>query len=208
MNEEKKTEEIIIEAARDVFIEKGYDGARMAEIAAKAGINKALLHYYYRTKEKLFDLVFGQVLKNVFKEIDAAWSGDAEIETKIYKFVRSYIQILTKNPFVPYFMLNTIIRYPDKFESFIEKASPNVLTNIKMKFQIIESTIIEEAKKGNIKPVDARELVINILSLTIFPLIAKPVITTVMKFEDNEYSQVLEKRAESVTQFIMNSIKL
>lgn len=207
MINDKNTETVIIEAARDVFIEKGYDGARMAEIAEKAGINKALLHYYYRSKEKLFDLVFGQVLKTVFKEIDSAWSGDSDLEDKIFKFVSSYIRILSKNPFVPYFMLNTIIRYPDKFETFLNKISPNLILNINEKFSMIEKTINEESDKDKIKRIDAKELVINILSLTIFPIIAKPVISAVMKINDDEYQKMLDERARRITEFVMSSIK-
>jgi AcrR family transcriptional regulator len=123
MDNELKTEELIFNAAKEVFLEKGFDGARMQEIAERAGINKALLHYYYRSKDKLFDMIFAQVIKQIFKQIESVWVSDISFEDKIRHFVSNYITLIVKNPYIPRFIINTINSYPDKFEQIIEEKS-------------------------------------------------------------------------------------
>ena len=103
MNELKKdnTEEKILNAAQRVFVEKGMDGARMQEIANEAGINKALLHYYFRTKQKLFEAIFKKVFKSILPNIMEMVHSDLPIEKKLEIFIEKYIELLLKNPFVP-----------------------------------------------------------------------------------------------------------
>ena len=107
MNDIKKdtTEEKILDAAQTVFTRKGMDGARMQEIANEAGINKALLHYYFRSKQKLFEAIFKQVFKQIFPDIKAFIHSEIPLEKKLGIFVEKYIDLLMKNPFLPSFSL-------------------------------------------------------------------------------------------------------
>src|SRR5680860_1428715 len=107
MNDIKKdnTEEKILHAAQTVFIQKGMDGARMQEIANEAGINKALLHYYFRTKQKLFEAIFKKVFKQIFPKIETFILSDLPFEEKLGVFIDNYIDLLIKNPYFPAFIL-------------------------------------------------------------------------------------------------------
>lgn len=201
MSEIKKdnTEDKILDAAQTVFIQKGMDGSRMQEIANEAGINKALLHYYFRTKQKLFEAIFNKVFKQIFPNLEAFISSDLPIEEKLGTFIDKYISLLLKNPFLPAFILKEIHRDPEFLASVIKSTgiNPNAL------FNMLEN----EMKAGNIRRMDPKDLLINILAMSIFPIAAKPLMQ-IMFFENDKkaYNDFLVKRKETVKDFILDSI--
>ncbi len=195
------TEERILNAAQTVFIEKGMDGARMQEIANEAGINKALLHYYFRSKQKLFEAIFKQVFKQIFPDIKAFIHSEIPIEEKLGIFVEKYIGLLMKNPFLPSFILKEIYRDPEFLASVIKGQGINP-QDLFMMFE-------KEMGAGNIRKMDPRELMINVLGLSIFPFAAKPLLQ-IMFFDNDKkaYNHFLKQRKETVKEFILNSILL
>nr|MCU0409437.1 TetR/AcrR family transcriptional regulator [Bacteroidales bacterium] len=116
---DKLTEEKIFEAATDVFLEKGMDGARMQDIASHAGINKALLHYYYRTKEQLFSRVFEMIAGRMLAKFSPVFETDLSLEEKIRFFFRTHIEFMQKNPRLPGFILSEVSRNPERFRKLL-----------------------------------------------------------------------------------------
>lgn len=201
MNTLKKdnTEEKILNAAQTVFIQKGMDGSRMQEIANEAGINKALLHYYFRTKQKLFEAIFKKVFKQIFPKIETFILSDLPIEEKLGVFIDNYIDLLIKNPYFPAFILKEINRDPDFFASVFKSQGINP-THI---FEMFE----KEMEAGRIRKMDPRDLMINLLGLSIFPFAAKPLMKIMFFENDNKaYNQFLENRKTTVKEFVLNSI--
>lgn len=201
MNDIKKdnTEEKILAAAQDVFIKKGMDGARMQEIANEACINKALLHYYFRTKEKLFEAIFRKVFSQILPNLMELTKSDKPIEEKLGIFLSSYIDMLQKNPFLPTFILKEMNRDPGFLASLIK--------NTGVKPEELFAMFTREMDAGKIRRMDPRDLLINILSLCIFPIASKPLMTT-MFFENDKkaYSAFIENRKTTLNEFILNSI--
>src|SRR5450759_634305 len=117
---DKQTEEKIFEAASDVFVEKGLSGARMQNIADRAGINKSLLHYYFRTKDHLFEAVFTKLAKKVFSKFTPIFEPDLSLEEKIRFFFREHISFMQKNPKLPGFILNEINHNPQRIQKLIK----------------------------------------------------------------------------------------
>jgi len=115
-----QTQSKIFEAATEVFEEKGYTGARMQEIADRAGINKALLHYYFRTKDQLFMAVFHVLLKKMFEKILSIFMEEATFKEKMRRFLDEHIEFLIRNPKLPIFLLNEISRNPAMAEGLKE----------------------------------------------------------------------------------------
>ena len=195
------TEKNILDSARRVFQRKGMGGTRMQEIADEAKINKSLLHYYFRSKQKLFDAVFKDtafefmfVLKNVF-------NSDEELKVKIPKIVEIYIDYLKKKPYVVTFLLRELQSEPKIFMKIIETINPKSLK--------IFTQIENEIKKGKIKPINAEHLFINILSLTIFPIMAKPIILVGLMNGNNEkFETFVEERKTQVVDFIFSAIEI
>jgi AcrR family transcriptional regulator len=197
---DKNTENQILEAAKTVFQSKGMDGSRMQEIADKAGINKAMLHYYYRSKQLLFEAVFKHAFTLLAPQLNKILNDDSSIEEKIRNFTFNYISFISKHPYLPNFIIQELNRNPGFAESLRQtEGFPNIE---KFKHQLND-----EIENGTIKPIKAEQLFINILALNVFPFIAKPLLKTFLNVEDSDFTQLIEVRKTEVADFIINSIK-
>jgi AcrR family transcriptional regulator len=193
------TEEQILIAARKVFIQKGYDGARMQEIANEAGINKALLHYYFRSKDKLFEQIFTESFQLIRPAFQSAVNADTDIQTFLNLFVGAYLQLLKQIPYLPQFVIQELNRDPQRLAGLIGKQ--------KIPIDAIISMIKKEVNKGNILPISAEHLMINTISMIVFPFIAKPIIETVFfNQEQDMYNKFLNERKDHIVTFIMGAI--
>ena len=198
---DKNTEEHILNAAKNIFQSKGMDGARMQEIADKAGINKAMLHYYYRSKQLLFEAVFKNAFSLLAPQLNAVLNDDSSIEEKVKNFTLNYITFIVKHPYLPNFIIQELNRNPDFI--FKIKDNPGFPNLEKFKKQVRY-----EVENGIIKPISAEQLFINIMALNIFPFVAKPLIKAFTNTDDDTYKALIEDRKTEVADFIINSIKL
>jgi TetR/AcrR family transcriptional regulator len=200
-SQETDTEQLILEAAKNVFFKKGYDGARMQEIANEAGINKALLHYYFRSKDKLFEAIFLNAFQQFIPRLIENMNADISFENKIELFVENYLNILIKIPQLPSFVLTEINRNPERIAEMFGKIG------------IVPSFILKgfqnEVDKGNIRAIDPKQLLANIVALCVFPFAARPLLQIVLTENDiSKYDIFLEERKKEVSRFIINSIKI
>lgn len=193
------TEEKILEAAKTVFHRKGFEGARMQEIADEAGINKALLHYYFRTKENLFDAVFTAAFREIFTKLFTTVDANIPLEDKLKNLINEYIGFLQKNAYIPGFILAELNQNPDKIIEVFKSAPVSPM----MLFDRIKKSVGDEKPEN----MDVRELFINILALCIFPIVARPMLQHILEFSDKEYDRFIEKRKKSLPLFIMNAIR-
>jgi TetR/AcrR family transcriptional regulator len=197
---DKSTEQKILEAAKQVFMEKGIDGARMQDIADKAGINKALLHYYFRSKEKLFEMIFMEEARKFLPKVTSIMVSELTLFEKVEKFVGEYIDTLLQNPLLPIFILNEINRNP-------KEAIKKIFGNQRPPIDKVDELIAKLVKKGEIKPIKGYELMVNMVSLCIFPFLARPMVQWVTKTTDEEFLKLMELRKKTVVKFVLDSIK-
>lgn len=196
---ETTTEQSILKAARNIFTHKGLDGARMQEIADEAGINKALLHYYFRSKDKLFEAIFKDILSTVFPKIISVLMSPVPLFEKIEKVSFNYIEILKQNPDMAIFVFHEISRNPQRLVGNFKNAGAD--------FEVIKTQIAEEVEAGNIIPIKAEHLIANLISICIFPFIAKPVFMGLTGMDQNAWHQFLEERKQIIPQTIITAIK-
>lgn len=194
------TEQKIFEAAREVFTKKGMDGAKMQEIADRAGINKALLHYYYRSKEKLYEMVARAIMSKVLPVIRQLVESDLPLEEKIRRFIDFYMDIIGRNPFIPLFVVTEINKRP---EHFFEAILPRELPRPHLFFRQVE----EEIAAGRIRPIKPQHLLVNMVSMCIFPFIGKPMMRIVLGMSAGEMRVFMEERKEQVTSFVLASLR-
>jgi AcrR family transcriptional regulator len=194
-------EQKILEAAKKVFIRDGMMGARMQDIADEAGINKALLHYYFRSKEKLFDVIFLEAAAQFFPRVHNVFEADLPLFEKIESFCENYIEMISHNPYLPMFILAEINRNPQAFMKKVFKASgfPNP-----GKFLM---QIDAEIKKGTIKNIGPMHLFMNILSMCIFPFIAKPIFQLHVGIDEIQFRILMEQRKKEIPRFVIDAIK-
>lgn len=198
---DKNTEQVILQAARKVFIQKGLAGARMQDIADQAGFNKALLHYYFTSKDKLFSLVFEQEFSNLFSSLATIVSSDLPLFEKIENIVSLDIERLSQFPGLPMFVLNEMSRNPEVILKKLKKIP------VEKVLGVFQKQINAEIKKGTIKKISAEQLFINIQSMCIFPFIARPMIKGLMQMDEKTYMAMIQKRKTEVAAFIISAIK-
>ena len=197
----KTSEEKILAAAKKVFTTKGMAGARMQDIADEAGINKALLHYYFKDKNKLFELIFLEEAQKFFPKINMIFQSDDPLFEKIEKFVNEYITEMLENPYLPWFILNELNRDPDQFMYKIWGKD-----NLPQPMKFLEQ-MEKEVKKGTIKKISPLHLFQNLISMTIFPFIAKPMLTRNLQLDELQFRQMMEQRRTEIPKFIIDAIK-
>lgn len=200
MSKDKTTENQILSAAKSIFQNKGMDGARMQEIADKAKINKSLLHYYYRSKQLLFEAVFKNAFALLAPQLNTVLNDDSSIEVKIRNFTKNYISFIIKHPYLPAFIIQELNRNPDFILKLKEaKGFPNL--------EKFNNQVATEVSQGILKPIQGEQLFINILALSIFPFVAAPLIKAFTNTNTQEYKQLMKDRKTEVADFIINAIK-
>ena len=200
----KPTEELILDAAMKVFTRKGFAAARTEEIAKEAGINRALLHYYYRDKQTMFNLIFESRFKEFFKGLFVIFEADnISVFEKIRRMVDHEINTLTRHPDLARFIITEIAQEPELLIEYGNKLG----VNPRLFIEAFEKQVSKEVSDGRIKPIEGKQLLINIMSLCIYPFVAKSIIQTMMTVDETTFYQMTEQRKKEVSEFIINAIK-
>ncbi len=197
---ESNTEELIFKSAIAIFHKKGMAGARMQEIADEAGINKAMLHYYFRSKQLLFEAVFKKAFMQLAPQIHIVLNSDDALFDKIENFTDKYISFVLENRFLPTFIIQELNNNPDFAADFFSQAEFPKPT----KFLI---QIEEGIKNGILRSVDPKQIVVDMFSLSIFPFVGAPLLQKISNLNEVDYNQLLAERKKHITSFIINAIK-
>ena len=202
------TEAKILEAARSVFIRRGTAGARMQEIAAEAGVNQALLHYYFRSKDQLSAAVFGQLASRLFPAVLQVLSSEASLDAKIEQIVGVYHENLTRNPFLPGYVLSELHHHPERIETVIAKiGGGDPRQALAPVFLRLNEQIKAEVQAGRMRPITAREFVVNLVSLCIFPFAARPMLSMMLGLDDDAFPTFIEERQRTLAAFYKNALR-
>jgi AcrR family transcriptional regulator len=199
------TEQLILETAEKLFLERGYTGVSCMEIAKEAGVNHALLHYYFRTKEKLFNQIFEQKATQLLGFFAEAFDRDLPFFEKVKIGIEMHFDFLVQQPELPLFVLREVVQNKERKEQIIQKAFP-VGQRI---YKIITPAIEEEVKKGVIRPVKAIDLLLNIASLNVFAFVAVQVFFDIKSDgKSAAIRQFLAQRKKNNVETIIQSLKI
>ena len=199
MKEENiSTEEKILEAAEKVFLQDGYSGSRMQDIADLAGINKALLHYYFRSKDKLFEHIFEKKAGMMFPVMEELFDKNLDFVEIVGFFVEKYIDLLTKNPFLPLFVITTVNK-PNS-QDFIKKLP------IGLQKKMVEA-FMKDASVGKIKPLNPLHFIISVISMCAFPFMAKPVIMQIANASEEDFKAIMQSRVAEIQGYVQVLLK-
>ena len=194
------TEEKIINAARIVFHKKGYAASRTRDIAEEAGINLALLNYYFRSKEKLFNIVMLETFQNFFNSIFAIFNNvDTSLEEKIENFASQYIDLLFREPEIPLFIMNEIQNNANK-----------LLEQINIKNSVFDSEFVKQynqaVNEGRIQNISFLHFMMNFMGLIIFPFVAKPLFKEISGMNEEEFNAIIEERKRLIPVWLKSII--
>lgn len=198
---EIQTEDKIFEAAVRVFTKKGFDGTRMHEIAEEAGINKALLHYYFRSKEKLFDAVFSKLAASLFEKFKPISHAGISLEDKIRIFYREHISFLKQNPHLPSFILNELKRNPRRIKKIFEKADLDKIYNM------LTQQHPKELAEYNITRRSMPQIMASIAAMSVFPFVASGIIGEILRKQGKDFDSFIEERIEFAPEFVLAALK-
>lgn len=204
MEKDISTEEKIKKAAQKVFQEKGYGQARTRDIADEAGINLALLNYYFRSKEKLFDIIMEESMKEIFGLIlTIANDEKTSLSEKLDLIASRYIDSLLKNPNLPLFVLSEIQANPQRI---MDKVG---LSHISLKDNFLFKQMQQQINEKKIKGVTPFHVFMNIVSMSIFPVVGKPLLIKMYSpISEEEYTEFINERRKLIPMWIKMMLKM
>ena len=190
------TEERIKAAARKVFHQKGFAGTRTRDIAEEAGINHAMLNYYFRSKEKLFEMVMMETMAQFFKGVNLMLNDEStSLNEKIDLIVSNYVDLLLKEPELPTFILNEVRPNP---QAFVEQNPiKEALTH-----SVLTRQYAEAVARGEVTEPNLMQAILNVIGLVIFPFIAKPILTSIINIPEEQYKALMLQRKTLIPQWI------
>jgi TetR/AcrR family transcriptional regulator len=200
MAKNKNTEQKIFDAATELFLEKGVDRTSVRDIASKAGINLALMNYYFRSKENLFDAIFTNLVKKNTKDLVKILDSDLDLPEKIQKYVTAYIDTLLKNPLLVSFFMAILHRSREKITEM------EVVSSLYGREKFTQQ-IIDEGKKGTIRKTDPSHFFVDMISMITFPFAIRPMIMDKNELNDEGFIAFIEQRKEHITQMLLQSIQ-
>lgn len=196
--EDQNTEQKIKEAARELFHQKGFEGTKTRDIAEAAGINVALMNYYFRSKKKLFDLIMFETVETFLHSIlDIIREEDGSMDQIMRKLVAHYIQMLQKEPELPIFILSEIRKNPATITDMVNQRLEFRKTPF---FQFLTSTM----KADTHNPANPGQILLSAISMTVFPFAAKPLIRELFGLDEDEFQQLMEDRKKLIPLWTQN----
>lgn len=189
----------ILEAAKQVFVRKGYEATKMGDVATEAGIGRTALHYYYRTKEMLFDAIFDQLMDALLPNLEVIMDEDAPFLEKLPKIIEQYAMTLRMNPLFPSFVINELQRDPEHIYHSVLKDPSRVKPIVRLQTQILE-----EMEQGLIRKMPLIYTATTLISLLIFPtLVRYPVTSIFLDGDAAKFDAFLEERIPFVTDIMI-----
>ncbi|GAA4458227.1 TetR/AcrR family transcriptional regulator [Nibrella saemangeumensis] len=193
--EEQDTEAKIKRAAEQVFLEYGYEGAKIRQIADAAGVNIALVNYYFRSKEQLFKSIYMENFMAFFGRIVMLLNEETPLEVKIWKIVDRYTDFILDNPLIPMFVLSESRNGGTFFKEL------HVREVIKSAY--FTKQLQEEISKGAIRPIKPLHLIMTIIGNIVFPILARPIVSYIGDLDDDGFRQFMEERKKIVPEMVM-----
>lgn len=202
------TESRILDAANSVFMRRGTAGARMTEIAREAGVNHALVHYYFRSKQRLAEAVFRRAIGQFFPVMIGVFTSDAPLEEKVRLVATAQIDMLQKNRDLPGYLLAELNHYPERAEQLLESMSGTTPAALRARlFGTLGRQLEDAARAGAIRPILPQEFVLNLVSMVIYPFAARPLLKAIMGLDDTTFAAMMEQRKADIPAFFLAALR-
>ncbi len=193
----------IVDTAREVFVEKGFTDASMSEIAARTGINRPALHYYFRTKEKMFHAVFGKIILSFVPRIlDIVRQHDKPLVQRIEEVVDTYCNVFAENPDLPLFMIKEMDRDMDSLMRTV------CMLNIDNYMRLVVAEVQEDMRLGRMRQVPLRTIFFTLYGLMAVPYLTRNLCNTVLLERGETFGELLEKWKPYVKMQLTNLLEV
>jgi AcrR family transcriptional regulator len=202
------TETRILDAAHAVFMRRGTAGARMTEIAREAGVNHALVHYYFRSKQRLAEAVFRRAIGQFFPAMIGVLASDAPLEDKVRMVAAAQIDMLQKNRYLPGYLLAELNHYPERAEQLLSTMSGTTPANLRARlFGTLGKQLEDAARSGVLREIRPQEFVLNLVSMVVYPFAARPLVMAIMGMDDATFTAAMEERKTEIPAFFLSALR-
>jgi TetR/AcrR family transcriptional regulator len=202
------TETRILDAAHAVFMRRGTAGARMTEIAREAGVNHALVHYYFRSKQRLADAVFRRAISQFFPVMIGVLASDAPLEDKVRQVAAAQIDMLLNNRYLPGYLLAELNHYPERAEQLLNSMSGTTSANVRARlFGTLGKQLDEAAANGTLRVIRPQEFVLNLVSMIVYPFAARPLVMAIIGMDDATFTAAMEARKTEIPAFFLAALR-
>ena len=203
-NNEVNTEQIILKAAEAEFLEKGYGNAKTIAIAKRAGVSHSMLHYYFRTKEQLFQKIFKEKVQTLTQMFSVIFEQNNDFTETLRLVIETQFKFVAKNPQLPRFIFNEIVSNKENRNWAIQTLFPHLLPFLSE----IEKKLNIEISKGTISPITIQNLLLNMMSINLSVFLVLPVFRETFHYDSDEMlDNFLNERCKSNVQFILNALR-
>jgi AcrR family transcriptional regulator len=205
---DRDTEQRVLDAAHRVLIRRGTAGARMQEIAAEAGVNQALLHYYFRNKDRLSKAVFRSAAAELLPRVVEVLASGMPLEDKVRQVVRVELDQLSRTPYLPGYILSEVHHHPERIIQLVGDVTG--LTPGDLRPRIIagvQAQIDAAVHAGAVRPIAAEQFLINLLSLCIFPFAARPMIMAIAGLDERGFAHFIDQRRDELADFFLRAVR-
>jgi AcrR family transcriptional regulator len=205
---DRDSEQRILDAAHVVFLRRGTAGARMQEIAKEADVNSALLHYYFRSKERLAEAVFQRAAMQLMPAVIRILGSDAELETKVEQVVDVELQQLQKTPYLPGYILSELTHHPERVRQLFSTVTGLTPAEIGGRvFRVLGAQINARVKARRMHPIAPEQFAINLLALCVFPFAARPMVMALAGLDQAGFNQFIERRRKELAPFFLRALR-
>lgn len=207
MASEPDTRERILDAAKTAFHESGTSGARMQEIADSAGINKALIHYYFKNKDTLAAAVFQRELRTLVQPVLQTLASETPLEEKVRTVIGMYLERLAELPQMPGYILAEMHFHPERLGELmtaITQSDPHEMAE--RVFARLGQQIEVAVAEGRLAPIHPHQFMVNLIALCVFPFAARPLLSFVMGSPE-VFDTMIDDRRESLTRFFLRGLR-
>ena len=202
------TERRILDAAHTVFVRRGTSGARMQEIAAEAGVNQALLHYYFRSKDRLSKAAFERAASQLMPAVVHVLTSPIGLEAKVARIVELEIDHLARVPYLPGYILSEVTHHPERARQLITAVTGRVPEEVgPAVVSALGAQIDAAVQRGQIRPIAPEQFIVNLLSLCIFPFAARPMIVAMLGMDQAGFDQFIVRRRRELAAFFLGALR-
>ena len=205
---DESTEQRILDAAHAVFIRSGTAGARTQEIAKEAGVNSALLHYYFRSKERLAEAVFIRAAGQLLPAVIRILASDAALEDKVDQVVQTELLHLAKAPYLPGYILSELAHHPERAGQLVSAVTGMVPAEIGMRVSaVLGRQIDERVRAGRMHQIAPDQFIVNLLSMCVFPFAARPMLMALLGFDQTGFDRFIDRRRKELAPFFLRALR-
>jgi TetR/AcrR family transcriptional regulator len=206
--QDRDTEQRILDAAHAVFLRRGTAGARTQEIAKEAGVNPALLHYYFRSKARLAEAVFQRAASSLMPAVIGILASNTELEGKVRQVIDVELRQLSKTPYLPGYIISELTYHPDRMKqlfSTVTGMAPGDIGGIVRRR--LGAQIAARVRAGSMHPIEPEQFAVNLLALCIFPFAARPLISAMLSLDEKGFTAFIDRRRKDLVSFFLRALR-